>query len=895
MAILAGKTVGPYQILSAIGAGGMGEVYKARDSRLDRTVAIKVLVAHLADRADVRERFDREARTIAGLNHPHICTLYDIGHQDGTDYLVMEYLEGETLAERLKKGPLPMERVLQYAIEISDALDKAHCKGITHRDLKPGNIMLTKSGAKLLDFGLAKLRQESSPTIPFSEVVTEQSAQTAEGTILGTLQYMAPEQVEGKAADARTDIFAFGAVVYEMATGKKAFVGKSQASLIAKILETDPPPISSLQPMTPPALDRLVRKCLAKEPEKRWQAASDVCDEMKWIAEQGEGTQAAMPASGSIAKRGLREHLGWFVAAVAIVVAAALAAAFIYFRRTPAEAKAIRFTVSPPEKQTFPVIANTPSFLSVSPDGSKLAFVAVDANSHSMLWIRDLDSQTARPIPGTDDSSAPFWSPDSRFIAFSDNSSLKKLAIAGGPAETITASPASGGGTWNRDGVILFAAGAFGGPILRVPSAGGSATPVTSLDASRYEFGHVWPTFLPDGRHFLYSARNPNVGKSALYVGSLDSKESKLLLNTNSMALFSPPGYLLFVRGGTFLAQPFDADRLEFKGEAIPIAEGVQFSPLNGRAAVAVSENGVLAYRAVPVAGQIKLVWVDRKGAEQPLAAPPHAYRNPRLSPDGQRVAVTIDELGSQEWVLDISRGTLTRLTFDGNYNGGAAWTPDGKKITFGSDRAGTRNLFWQLADGSGGVERLTTSDRTQVASSWSPDGQTLSFEETSAGTGFDLWVFRLGDRKFQPFLQTRFNEIAPRFSPDGRWLAYASDESGRFEIYVQPYPGPGGKWQISTEGGREPVWARNGELFYRNGEKTMVVETTTRPTFSAGNPKVLFEGRYANYQSLPDYDVTPDGQRFLFLKAGEEARSEINVVLNWQEELREKAPAEKK
>jgi len=893
VAILPGKTVGPYQILSAIGAGGMGEVYKARDTRLDRTVAIKVLSAHLVDRADSRERFDREARTIAGLNHPHICTLFDVGHQDGTDYLVMEYLEGETLAERLKKGPLPMEQVLQYAIEISDALDKAHRKGITHRDLKPGNIVLTKSGTKLLDFGLAKLRQDSKPDTPFSELATIQGGETAEGTILGTLQYMAPEQVEARPVDARTDIFAFGAVVYEMVTGKKAFEGRSQASLIAKILEIDPAPISALQPMTPPTLDRLVKKCLAKEPEKRWQAASDVCDELKWIAEQREGPQAAAPASSGIAKRGTRERSTMVVATVAILVVVALATAVFYFRRAPAEVKAVRFAVTPPEKQSFPVTANTPSFLNVSPDGSKLVFVLVDSTGHRTLWIRDIDSQTAQPIPGTDDALAPFWSPDSRFIAFTVGSSLKKVAASGGPAETLTASSATGGGTWNRDGVILFSSGA-GSPILRVSSAGGSATPITSIETPTLQLGHVWPYFLPDGRHFLYLAVAPNPENTGIYAGSLDSKETKLILKANSSSMYSPPGYLIFDRAGTLLAQPFDADRLELKGDAIPIAEGVQFNSANGKAAVAVSANGVLAYRLVPKNAQFKLVWVDRKGAEQPLAAPPHAYRDPRLSPDGQRVAVTIDELGSQEWLLDIGRGTLTRLTFEGNYNGGTAWTPDGKRIAFGSDRAGARNLFWQLADGSGGTERLATSDRGQVAGSWSPDGQTLAFEQTGSSTGFDLWIFRLGERKAQPFLQTRFNEIAPAFSPDGRWLAYASDESGRYEIYVQPYPGPGGKWQISTEGGTEPVWARNGELFYRSGDKVMVVETTIRSSFSAGNPKLLFEGHYASYQTMPSYDVSADGQRFLFLNAGEAARAEVSVVLNWPEELKQKAPTGK-
>jgi eukaryotic-like serine/threonine-protein kinase len=357
------------------------------------------------------------------------------------------------------------------------------------------------------------------------------------------------------------------------------------------------------------------------------------------------------------------------------------------------------------------------------------------------------------------------------------------------------------------------------------------------------------------------------------------------------MALYSPPGYLLFLRAATLVAQPFDADRLEFKGDPIPIAEGVQVASA-GRAAVSVSQNGVLAYRSVPNSAQLKLLWVDRKGAEQPLPIPAHSYRNPRLSPDGGRVAVTIDELGSQEWLLDISRGTLTRLTFEGSYNGGTTWTPDAKRITFGSDRAGPRNLFWQLADGSGGAERLITSSTQQVASSWSPDGQNLAFEQVGDNTGFDVWIFHLGDRKAEPFLHSRFNEVAPRFSPDGRWLAYASDESGRYEVYVQPYPGPGGKWQISTDGGRDPVWTRNGELFYRNGGKVMVVETVTRPSFSADNPKLLFEGSFASYQSLPDYDVTSDGQRFLFLKASEQEGTEISVVLNWTEELKQRIPA---
>ena len=891
MAILPGTRLGPYEVLSSVGAGGMGEVYRARDTRLERTVAIKILSGRLADQSKLRERFDREAKTIASLNHPHICTLYDVGHEDGTGYLVMEYIEGETLAQRLAKGPLPLEQVLQYAIEVADALDKAHRKGITHRDLKPSNIMLTKGGTKLLDFGLAKLTQGDKPN-PYSELPTQKDGITAEGAILGTLQYMAPEQVEGREADARTDIFAFGLVVYEMATGKKAFEGKSQASLIAKILETEPAPISMLQPMTPPALDRLVKKCLSKEPDKRWQAASDVCDELKWVAGDGQAPPSSTSSSPGLKERP-RQKLLWGLGAFA-VLAVAVIGGYDYFYRTPAEPRSFRFAVAPPEKHTFPVLANTPSFLTISPDGTKLAFVVVDSAEHSMLWVRDLDSQSAQPIPGTDDAQAPFWSPDSRFIAFSDNSSLKKVPVSGGPVQTLASTQALGGGTWNRDGVILFSPSTLGADIMRVSAAGGLPTPLIQLDP-QHENALTWPTFLPDGKRFLYLARSPAPTSSSINIASLDSKEIRRLLSLTSVALYAPPGYLLFVRSGTLLAQPFDANRLELRGDAVPFAEGVQFSALNGRAAVAVSDNGILAYRLVPSAGQLRLVFTDRKGAEQQLTAPPHAYRNPRLSPDGQRIAVTIDEGGSQEWLLDVNRGTLSRLTFEGSYNGGTAWTPDGKRITFGSDRAGPRNLFWQLADGSGSPERLMTADHTQVASSWSQDGQVLLFETTGPGTGFDVWAYQANDRKTWPLLQSRFNEIGPRFSPDGHWFAYASDESGKYEVYVQPYPGPGGKWQISTEGGTEPVWARDGELFYRNGEKMMVVQTVVKPSFSAGTPKVLFEGRYASYQTLPDYDVTPDGQRFLFLKTGDEGRAEISVVVNWPEELRQKVPTDKK
>ncbi|PYU32452.1 MAG: hypothetical protein DMG31_10580 [Acidobacteria bacterium] len=882
MALQPKQRLGPYETLSAIGAGGMGEVYRARDTRLDRIVAIKILSDHVGGRAGVRERFEREARTIASLNHPHICTLYDVGQQDGSDFLVMEFLEGETLAERLKKGPLPPEQVLQYAIEIADALDKAHRKGITHRDLKPGNIMLTKTGVKVLDFGLAKLRQEAAPATPLSALPTAKEAITAQGAILGTLQYMAPEQVEGREVDARTDIFAFGVVVYEMATGKKAFEGKTSASVMAKILETDPPPMTSLQPMTPPALDRVVKRCLAKEPDDRWQTARDLEMELKWIAEGGSQAGVAIPA---VPKQKIQKRVALGVAAVVVAIAV-IGMSVLYLHRTPpSERQAVRFTIGPPEKGSF---SPAPNLLTISPDGTKLAFVAADATGKQQLWVRALDSPTAQPLSGTDNPSQPFWSADSRFVAFSADGKLKKIAVSGGPALTLADSP--GMGTWSEQGVILFDSS---GIIYRVSAAGGAATPVTALDAVRKETAHAWPYFLPDGNHFLYLALSSNPENNALFVGSLNSKDRKLLLNAMSTVVYVPPGYLLFNRQGTLMAQPFDAERLQLTGEAVPIVEGVEFNPANGRTAFAASNNGVLAYRHGVEANLLTLVWVSRNGTEQRLAAPPHNYVMPRVSPDGRRVAAGIEEADSQVWVYDLGRDTLTRLTFEGNGNIDPVWTPDGKRITF---KGKQNRLLWEPADGSGPAEELTTSELSpnNIPGSFSPDGQVLAFAE--AAPTLNICILPLKDGKPQPFVLSTSNATSPRFSPDGRWIAYASDESGRYEIYVRPYPGPGGKWQISTAGGMEPVWNPKGrELFYRNGNEMMAVDVITEGTFSAGKPKMLFEGSYVRTpRSFPDYDVSPDGQRFLMLKANEQSQApaQINVVLNWFEELKQKVPA---
>jgi len=893
MAIPAGRRLGPYEILSAIGAGGMGEVYKARDTRLDRTVAIKVLPAHLADRADLRERFDREAKTIASLNHPHICTLHDTGHQDDIDFLVMEYLEGETLAQRLQKGALPIQLVLQYAIEISDALDKAHRKGITHRDLKPGNIMLTKSGTKLLDFGLAKLKQGAAPATPESQLATMQGAITGEGTILGTLQYMAPEQVEGRQdeIDSRTDIFAFGAVVYEMATSRKAFEGKTSASVMAKILEAEPPSMASLQPMTPPALDRVVKKCIAKEPDQRWQTASDLCGELRWIAEGGSQitsmTTAAGKGVGSLGRRSLFIGLG------ALLLGAAISGIAVWNLKPTPPQSVTRTVINLPPGQQLAGLDSGPA-VAISPDGTRLVYVARQGGSQQ-IYLRAMNSLEARPIPGTEGAIEPFFSPDSQWLGFFAGGKLRKISLSGG--EEVILSDSAGGGSpgasWGNQGIIAFTRAGISA-LQQVSDEGGASRPL--IPREKEQFTHRWPEFLPDGKTVLFAA-GPSVS-SQVAIQSIETGESRNMFPGGTQPRYAPSGHLVFAQAGHLMAAAFDLGRLAVRGAAIPTIEGI-WQSINGGAQYSFSTSGSLVY--VPGSAQggaRKLVWVSRNGTEQPLPAPGNDYESPRVSPDGRQAAVSSD---GQIWLYDFSRQTLTRLTFEGNMNNRPVWTPDGKRIAFYSDKEGPWNIFWQLADGSGGLERLTVSENLTVPVSFSPDGQTLAFHDVNSTTGNDLWVLRMADRKAQPFLRTRFNEANPRFSPDGHWLAYVSDESGRYEIYVQPYPGPGGKWQISTDGGTEPAWNPNGhELFYRNSSKILAVDIATRPGFSANTPRVLFQGDYVLATALlpNNYDVSPDGQRFLMLKSSEQSQAaptQINVVSNWFEELKQKVPVGKK
>jgi eukaryotic-like serine/threonine-protein kinase len=883
MSISPGARLGPYEIVAAIGAGGMGEVYRARDTRLERMVAVKVLPDHLSSSEELRQRFEREAKTISQLSHPHICALYDVGNQDGVEYLVMELLEGETLSDRLLRGLLPLEQSLRYGIEIADALDRAHRGGIVHRDLKPGNVMLTKSGVKLLDFGLAKLHVTSatatSGLTSLPTVTPESQPLTSRGTILGTFQYMAPEQLEGSEADARSDIFAFGCVLYEMATGNKAFSGKNQASLIGAIMHSEPPPISSLQPMTPPALDRVVKTCLAKDADERFQTAHDVRLQLQWIAEGGSA--AGLPAP-LVARRKSRERLAWAVAAAAILAAALLGIG--YLRRAPARPHAVRFEVSTPEG------VSVVDFPRVSPDGRYLAFNATDSAGRSRLWLRPLNALAAQPLAGTEGTTRPFWSPDSRFLGFFAEGTLKKIEVTGGPPQKICDSATGADGSWSPEGVILFD-GRSQDPIYRVAAAGGTPAVAVVADAGRKEALVAWPEFLPDGRHFLYMAQGQKPEDHMYRVGALDSKESKPLAAAQSLVTYAPPGHILFVRENTLVAQPFDAKALKTTGEPVPLAEHIG-TVSTGLARFSVSRNGVLVYRTGESAS--RLLWVDRGGRELSTIGDPADYSDTLLSPTADRLALVLTDprVGKSDiWIRDLAREVSSRFTFDSADDVSPLWSPDGKTIVFSSNRGGQFDLFAKSVGGGGQEEVLVRNDELKFAHSWSQDGRYIAFQSRGKKTGWDIWILpTFGDRKPTLFLQTSFNELRPAFSPDGRWLAYQSNESGRGEIYVQAFPGPGGKWQVSTAGGVEPAWRADGkEIYYGAPEqKLMAVDIKVGESFQAGVPHPLFQARVQPITNVRNhYLATGDGQRFLLLAPlGREFLVPTTVVLNWNAEL---------
>ncbi len=893
MALTSGTKLGPYEIQSPLGAGGMGEVYRALDTRLDRTVAIKVLASHLSSSPELKQRMEREARSISSLNHPHICQLYDIGSQDGTDYLVMEFLEGETLAERLRKGAMPLAEVFRIGIAVAEALAVAHRQGIVHRDLKPGNIMLTQGGAKLMDFGLAKplglqTAASGSGTAPpsFTAAATLSgpsplSPLTTAGSIIGTIQYMSPEQIEGREADARSDIFAFGAVLYEMVAGKRPFAGKSQISLASSILEADPEPISAVKPQSPPAFEHVVTTCLQKNPEDRYQTAHDIKLELQWIAaDRPAAAVAAVPPSSS----NKRERLGW---AGAVVIAIALGVlAGIFINRPIQSGQAIRTVIDPPANATLSLTGDFGGPPVLSPDGASLAFAATSADGKIALWVRPMNLLEAHVLRGTEGAIFPFWSPDGRSLGFFADSKLKTVDLNGGSAVVVCDAPFGRGGAWGPGGVILLSPDTQAS-LVRVSASGGTPVPVTKIDAAQHT-SHRWPFFLPDGKHFLYLAMNHDPSRAAndtLYYASLDGRENRPLFRLQSNAVYSS-GFLLFARGDQLMAQPFDPASGTLSGEAQSLASGVVNDFSTWHMDASASNNGLLVLGSGGTADW-QLVWMDRNGKQIGTVADKLTnLQTARISPQGDRIALGIDIGMNDIWVLDLARGVRTRLTFGPVQNNGPVWSPDGRWIAYNSDRNGHATIYRKPSDGSGAEELLLTDDQVVVPSDWSRDGKTLLYSRGSVGSNSEVWALPLeGERK--PWL------VVPRaanswtgegsLSPDGHWLAYTSPESGTFEVYVVAFRGGQGKWQVSTNEGLAPRWSRDGkELYYFNVTNRVVTAVPVKENngalrFGAAQPLATSPASQQGF-----YDVSPDGKKILLDLVSQQVNQSVTVITNF-------------
>jgi eukaryotic-like serine/threonine-protein kinase len=910
MALAAGTKLGPYDIVAPLGAGGMGEVYRARDRRLERTVAIKILPAEFSSDPVRKQRFEREAKTISNLNHPHICVLHDIGHQDGIDYLVMECVEGETLAKRLEKGPLPQEQVLKLGSQIADALDKAHRSSVVHRDLKPGNIMLTATGAKLLDFGLAKpAALVSGATL--TAAATQTTPVTQEGTVLGTIQYMSPEQIEGKELDGRSDIFSLGAVLHEMLTGQRAFPGKSQLSVASAILEKEPEPISSIKPLTPPTLDHAVRHCLTKEPEKRWQSAADLASELQWIAEAG--SQAGLPAP-VISPRKVRERLAW-VAVGALGIALALVALGWWRDRTSTPATLPVWLTAQIGSGVTLFTAGRGTSFALSPDGTRLAFIGQSGGDQKPhLYVRTLGQLEPIPLLDTDGADDPFFSPDGQWLGFFADGKLRKISVQGGAAVALCDVGDDRGGSWSEDGSIIFDNNLSTGGLFKVSSAGGQAEMLTTLDESAGETTHRYPQALPGGKAVLFTANDQNYGvnfeRANIKVYSLASHQSKTLVRGGFYGRYLPSGHMVYVRSGTLFTVPFDLNRLEVTGNPEPVLKGVMTSG-RGDAQIAFSNTGTMVYLSGPNTGlNVSIYSMDGQGKFRPLLETPAPYFTPRFSPDGKRLALAMCEEAEKcdIWIYDLQRQTPSRITFGGaDFN--PAWTPDAQRITyFAREKPGEAGIYWKRADGAGDAQRLTKAHNPQIRFSWRPDGKVLVFQERNSATGWDIMTLTVeGDENSgwkasepKPFLNSPSQEVEPAFSPDGSWLAYSSNESGNFEVYVRPFPGPGGKWQISS-GGCCAKWSGNGkELFYQSDDrKIMIVSyTVSGNSFHADKPRLWSTEQFTSRGSGLNFDLHPDGKRFAVLKVGGgtqgDAINTINVIFNFFDELRRKAPSRK-
>jgi serine/threonine protein kinase/Tol biopolymer transport system component len=876
MTLQPGSRLGAYEIQSPLGSGGMGEVFKARDTRLDRSVAIKILQGHLAVSPETRQRFEREARVISSLNHPHICTLYDIGHQDGMDYLVMEYLEGESLADRLTKGALPLPELLKIGIEVADALDRAHRQGLVHRDLKPGNIMLTKSGAKLLDFGLARATGLGPATGEMSSPTMSRPL-TVEGTIVGTYQYMAPEQLEGKEADGRSDLFSFGAVLYEMATGRRAFEGKSQASLIASILRETPAPISSISTVSPPALDRVVMRCLEKDPEDRYQTARDVLLELKWVAEAG--SRAGIPAV--VAKRRKsREALAWRLAALAS--AAVLVFGVNGVMNRPKPPIPIEFLAQVPSGLVF---IDTPK---ISPDGRAIAFSAVDTTGVQRLWVRRLGSLESTPLPNTEQAGRPWWSPDGRQIAYMADGKMRKIAVDGGPPQTVCESRSRGDGAWSKRGVILYDNSPTDS-VMKVSASGGTPTPATRIDRKNGETGAAWPHFLPDGRHFLFLGLTNKPDESYLKVGDIESdKVVTLQKGSFSRIEYVPPGNIVFVRDRALIALPFDAGSLKLKGEAFPIVDDVSAGGGTASNADFSTSPSTLVFRGGLAGRRTQVTVYDRQSHEIQTIGEPTILFNVALSPDGRRLATSGSDPNIDVWITDLNRRVTTRFTFDAANDGMPVWSPDGSMIAFVSSRLGSDAIYLKRSDGVRSESLLVANGNNGIGvCDWSRDGRYLACVLQGSNGGI-FTVDLAGDHTPHPVVTTPFQEGDPRFSPDGKWLVYSNNESGRRHVYIQSLEGGGGKWQVSVEGGRDPRWSRDGkEIYFIDlSNSLMAVDVSTTPTISLGTPHVIVRSiawdpdRYGL-----NYDVSADRQHFYVRRAtGATELPASTVIVNWME-----------
>ena len=883
MALTSGTKLGPYEIQSPLGAGGMGEVYRARDTRLDRTVAVKVLASHLSSSPELKQRMEREGRVISSLNHPHICQLYDIGSQNGTDYLVMEFLEGETLAERLRKGAMPLAEVYKIGIAVAEALAVAHRSGIVHRDLKPGNIMLTAGGAKLMDFGLAKplgvqaASGSGSAAPSFTAAATMSGPSpltplTTAGSVIGTIQYMSPEQIEGKEADARSDIFAFGAVLYEMVAGKRPFSGKSQISLASSILESEPEPVSKVKPTTPPAFEHVVTTCLQKNPDERYQSAHDVKLELQWIAaDKSSPAIAAAPPRSTARDRVMRSALMIFAIVLGIVAGS--------FLRAPVSPEgSIRTVINPPEKTTLNLTGDSAGPPVLSPDGSAIAFSATGADGKAALWVRPMNLLEARMLPSTEGAIFPFWSPDGRSLGFFAGSKLKTIDLNGGSAQVICDASLGRGGAWGPGGVILFSPSPSD-PLMRVSINGGTPVPITKIDTALHT-SHRWPFFLPDGKHFLYLALHHDPSKSAnneLYYASLDGRENRPLFRSQANAVYAD-GFLLFARGNQLMAQPFDPASGKLSGEPQDLAKGIMNDASTWHMDASASSGGLLVFGS-GASGDLQLVWMNNSGKEiSTVADKLEELQGAVVSPQGDRIALQIDAGENDIWVLDLSRGVRTRLTFGPVANTSPVWSPDGKWIAYASPRTGRFNLYRKPSDGSGAEELLLTDDQGIDPSDWSHDGKYLIY--TRGGPTGQTWALPLqGERK--PSMVLSRGAFA-KFSPDGRWLAYTSDESGAFEVYVVAFGGGQAKYQVSANAGQLPRWSRDGKELYFLDATFDIFAVPVRDAGGAlqfGVPQTVVSNWSA---PLAFYDVAPDGKKILLNRIAQQVSQSVTVVTSF-------------